>query len=107
FDELHRRAADVEDGVEDGLAHRGGIDAIRAHDKPKTKAHSLLASPRVTKRRTLAIAAAVALAIVVLFALIHRPYPSDRTPEGAYMRIAKSVAAEDPRGFFAYLETEA
>jgi len=36
-----------------------------------------------------------------------RPYPSDRTPEGAYLRIARSVAQDDPRAFFAYLEQEA
>lgn len=59
------------------------------------------------KRRTLAVAGALVAAVAILFAVIHRPYPSDRTPEGAYMRIAHSVAADDPRGFFAYLETEA
>jgi hypothetical protein len=64
-------------------------------------------------RRTLAItprvALLLALVIVVgaLVAIFHRPYPSDRTPEGAYMRIARSVAEDDPRGFFAYLEQEA
>ena len=54
--------------------------------------------------------AIVVAAIVVpfaLFAILHRPFPSDRTPDGAYVRIARAVAADDPRGFFAYLETEA
>jgi len=62
------------------------------------------------KRRTIAALALVVLAAAMayaLFAVLHRPYPSDRVPEGAYMRIAQSVAADDPRGFFAYLETEA
>ncbi len=59
------------------------------------------------KKKTVAIALAVLLAPTVLFALIHRPFPSDHTAEGAYMRIAKSVADDDPRAFFAYLETEA
>ena len=36
-----------------------------------------------------------------------RPFPSDRTPEGAYMRIAHSVSEERPADAFAYLETEA
>jgi hypothetical protein len=47
------------------------------------------------------------LAVASLLALLHRPFPSDLTPEGAYMRIARSVPQDDPRGFFAYLETEA
>lgn len=60
------------------------------------------------RRRTLlAVAAAVTLACGIAFALVYRPFPSDRTPEGAYMRIARGVASDDPRGFFAYLETEA
>jgi hypothetical protein len=52
-------------------------------------------------------AAAAVLVPGVAFLLLRRPFPSDRTPEGAYMRIAHSVARDDPRGFFAYLETEA
>jgi hypothetical protein len=34
-------------------------------------------------------------------------YPSDRTPEGAYLRVTKSVIQGRPRDFFAYIETEA
>jgi cold shock CspA family protein len=41
------------------------------------------------------------------FAALYRPFPSDRVPEGAYIRIARSVARDDPKAFFAYLETEA
>lgn len=58
------------------------------------------------RAKLIGIAAAVAI-VIVLTALIYRPYPSDRTPEGAYMRVARSVATDDPRAFFAYLETEA
>jgi hypothetical protein len=36
-----------------------------------------------------------------------RAFPSDRTPEGAYLRIAKAIADGDPRGVFPYLETDA
>lgn len=64
-----------------------------------------------TSRRNAVIAFAVAAGAVVvpsaLYAVLHRPYPSDQTPEGAYMRIAKSVSLDDPKAFFAYLETEA
>ncbi len=51
--------------------------------------------------------AVLALVPLLLFVTLHRPFPSDTSPEGAYMRIARSVGEDDPRGFFAYLETEA
>lgn len=66
---------------------------------------SAVASGRV--RKQIAIAGAVALVAVLLYALLYRPFPSDRTPDGAYMRIAQSVGQDSPREFFAYLETEA
>jgi len=34
-------------------------------------------------------------------------FPSDRTPEGAYARIALAVTRDRPEDFFAYLETRA
>jgi hypothetical protein len=59
----------------------------------------------------LVIAAVVTFVFGVLpagaCALLYRPFPSDRTPEGAYMRIARAAGADDPRSFFPYLETEA
>jgi hypothetical protein len=39
--------------------------------------------------------------------VMHLPFPSDRTPEGAYLRIAKSVDEDRLREVFPYLETEA
>ncbi len=51
------------------------------------------------------------LALLVLAALWlaveHLRYPSDRTPEGAYYRVAIAVNRGDPAQFFAYLETPA
>jgi hypothetical protein len=61
-------------------------------------------------RRSVVVAAAVGLALLVLlllYAVLHQPFPSDRTPQGAYLRIARSVGQDEPREFFAYLETEA
>lgn len=58
-------------------------------------------------RKRMAVVAALALVPLLLYVVLHRPFPSDRSPEGAYMRIARSVGEDDPRGFFAYLETEA
>jgi hypothetical protein len=53
----------------------------------------------------------VLVALVVLaalgFAVLHRPYPSDHTPEGAYMRIARSVSEGKIEAIFPYLETDA
>jgi hypothetical protein len=40
-------------------------------------------------------------------AVMRRPFPSDQTPEGAYLRIAKSIDEGHPRDMFAYLETDA
>ena len=62
-------------------------------------------SGRVT--RPIAIVAAVGLFCLLAYAAVYQPFPSDRTPEGAYMRIAQSVGQDRPRAFFAYLETEA
>lgn len=59
------------------------------------------------RRKALAIALAVALVPVILGAILYRPFPSDRTPEGAYVRIARDVGRDRPRDFFAYLEEEA
>lgn len=59
------------------------------------------------RRRGILIALAAVLVSVGGFLAVRTPFPSDQTPEGAYMRLARSVAADDPRGFFAYLEQEA
>ena len=54
----------------------------------------------------LVLVALLAIAAVG-FAVLHRPYPSDHTPEGAYMRIARSVSENKIEGIFPYLETDA
>jgi hypothetical protein len=53
------------------------------------------------------VVAVIALAAFVGFRASSSPFPSDRTPAGAYLRIAKAIAEGDPRGMFAYLETDA
>jgi hypothetical protein len=54
---------------------------------------------------------AIVLLGVLLFLasvlVIRRPFPSDHTPEGAYMRIAKSLDEDRVLEVFPYLETEA
>jgi hypothetical protein len=52
--------------------------------------------------------AAVAVALVLASGgVMHLPFPSDHTPEGAYLRIAKSVDEGHVQEIFPYLETEA
>jgi hypothetical protein len=54
--------------------------------------------------------ALVVLAVVAVAAgarALYRPFPSDTTPEGAYLRIAQSVGEGRLRSAFPYLETEA
>jgi hypothetical protein len=53
------------------------------------------------------IVAALALALCAWVAWAHITYPSDRTPEGAYLRIVSAVNRGSPEAFFAYLETPA
>ncbi len=62
----------------------------------------------MTGRRPILLALAVPVAaLAAYFACFHKSYPSDRTPEGAYLRIAKAVNLASPEQFFAYLETPA
>ena len=60
--------------------------------------------PRRTQR-VLAFLGVVALGLLA-FRFWPR-YPSNRTPEGAYLRVAKAVNLGHPEDFFAYLETAA
>ncbi len=53
------------------------------------------------------VALVIALVAFVGFRATSSAFPSDRTPDGAYLRIAKSIADGDPRGIFPYLETDA
>jgi hypothetical protein len=53
---------------------------------------------------------AIALAVLVAagsYAVAHRPFPPESSPEGAYARIALAMADRRPRDAFPYLETEA
>jgi hypothetical protein len=61
----------------------------------------------VRMRQWVVLGALVVAIAGLLYAAVRRPFPSDRTPEGAYLRIAQAVAKDDPRATFAYLEDEA
>ena len=53
------------------------------------------------------VAVVIAIAAFLGFRASSSQFPSDRTPDGAYLRIAKAIAEGDPRGIFPYLETDA
>jgi hypothetical protein len=52
-------------------------------------------------------AAVLALGAFLVFRALSPAFPSDQTPAGAYVRIAKAVADGEPNGIFPYLETDA
>ncbi len=51
--------------------------------------------------------AGVVLVAALLVAALWRPYPSERTAEGAYMRLARAVTEGNFETAFAYLEDDA
>jgi hypothetical protein len=59
------------------------------------------------RRVTLSVLAGIGVLALLSLVYAHLRYPSDRTPEGAYYRVAIAVNRDDPAGFFAYLETPA
>lgn len=59
-------------------------------------------------RRLLFLAAGIVTLLVIARTLYaYLSFPSDRTPEGAYMRVAVAVNRGEPKDFFAYTETRA
>lgn len=58
-------------------------------------------------KKLLVVTALLALGALVAFRAVSPPFPGDRTPEGAYLRIAKAVGDGDPSAIFPYLETDA
>ncbi|WP_394844325.1 hypothetical protein LZC95_45645 [Pendulispora brunnea] len=58
-------------------------------------------------RKRVALGVALLVVGVLAFSVLYRPFPSDRTPEGAYMRIARAVTDDRLTDMFPYLETDA
>lgn len=61
----------------------------------------------MTARRKLALGLGLVLAIALAVLLLRRPFPSDQTPEGAYMRVARAVVEDKIEDAFPYLEEDA
>lgn len=67
----------------------------------------MVRSYAVRVRRALIIAVPLVLLLVGYIVVAWRRFPSDRTVEGAYLRVVKAVIRDDPTLAFAYLETPA
>jgi hypothetical protein len=63
--------------------------------------------PRPVMRRRSAIALGITATLGGFYGWNYLRYPTDTTPEGAYLRIANSLSRGDPRSNFAYLEDQA
>ncbi len=61
----------------------------------------------VAMRVRIGIGVLAIVAALIVAKIIYRPFPSDRTPEGAYMRIAHAVGNDHVKDIFPYLETDA
>lgn len=61
----------------------------------------------MTARRKLALGLGLVLAIGLAVLFLRRPFPSDQTPEGAYMRVARAVVEDKIEDAFPYLEEDA
>jgi hypothetical protein len=59
----------------------------------------------VTRRRALTLLGGALLVPTLWFAWAWITYPSDRTPEGAYLRVMSAVNRGEPEAFFPYIET--
>ncbi len=64
-------------------------------------------APRPRFRRGAWVLLAIAVVLVAAFVWSHATYPSDRTPEGAYLRVVSAVNRGKPEAFFAYTEEAA
>jgi hypothetical protein len=77
-----------------------------------SEASPVSATPRVVSRppwfRYLRLGLlALVVGIVGWIAYANLTYPSDRSPEGAYLRVSNAVNRGKPEDFFAYIETPA
>ena len=59
------------------------------------------------RRALLFVFAGLASALLLAFVWAHVSFPSDRTPEGAYLRVVIAVNRGRAQDFFAYTETRA
>ena len=60
-----------------------------------------------TRRALIYVLGGLVSALVLAFVWAHLSFPSDRTPEGAYLRVVIAVNRGRAQDFFAYTETRA
>ncbi|HEY0469757.1 MAG TPA: hypothetical protein VGC79_36455 [Polyangiaceae bacterium] len=60
-----------------------------------------------TRRALIFVLVGLASALLLAFVWAHVSFPSDRTPEGAYLRVVIAVNRGRAQDFFAYTETRA
>ncbi|MEO8902446.1 MAG: hypothetical protein ABI488_10700 [Polyangiaceae bacterium] len=60
-----------------------------------------------TRRVLTIVLAGIGAALILAFVWAKLSFPSDRTPEGAYLRVVIAVNRGRPQDFFAYTETRA
>jgi len=60
-----------------------------------------------TRRALIYVLAGLASVLLIAFVWAHVSFPSDRTPEGAYLRVVIAVNRGRAQDFFAYTETRA
>ncbi len=73
----------------------------------EAKSHKIAPHRIGTRQIVLALLAVVALAALGRVVYAYLAFPSDRTPEGAYLRVAIAVNRGRAEDFFAYTETRA
>ncbi len=87
------------------IAHAPSANTFRTG----CKAGSVLSSARIMRTRRALTFVVAGLASALLLALLwaHVSFPSDRSPEGAYLRVVIAVNRGRAQDFFAYTETRA
>jgi hypothetical protein len=86
---------------------RGEIRATRGHVPVNDNVATETTFTWFRRRRLVLALASVAVLVAARVAYAYLSFPSDRTPEGAYLRVAIAVNRGRAEDFFAYTETRA
>jgi len=81
--------------------------ASQAAPSPSSRGEPFAHSPALPRRTLLFALGGVAALALIAFVWAHLSFPSDRTPQGAYLRVVIAVNRGRAQDFFAYTETRA